>query len=662
MAQQMESAVYKVLSTQPEYRAALLAQVGKQFALRQLDQPEYAQRSQRTFQQAIALLSNVSEGEPREAALQSISRQLIEADQPEQAQLLIQQMNDPALSQFELAIELARHQRYRDSVAVAIQIRDEMALPELKQLVQVLIQNGQLNCALQVTFLPQVKELALAQVIPDLIPAIVLSRRTEDAFKIGRILEQESVWLLNDFNQVLAETNYEIAFRWSQTVKNPNNRFWLLTTLAKALAETNNTAFTTQVLTEAEQAAKILLAEPIPSPLAAPPRGIVLESANEAPPAPAQISIANYEEYARLAVHARHQLTFAPIYNAMGQQSKAIAMLHDALNIAFSQKAVHPLSGEDYRYLAEEVLREYQKLMTTNQATEQATTYLNTLYQTSSNLPAGELKSRHLSGLSLGYALFGQPDRALEILPFSVNPSSVQQPIILALLQQRKFDTALQLVQQTQSDSYPNIHHTLETWAEVVLALAIAEQGDRAEEAFSELLTRFNQETQRHPNEDWFQQWLPKWSQRFAEHRLYTLAQRLLLNRYTIAEDYDSNQTHPSYQNLDLPVLPLNQLLIQAAEIAVSNGDTTEGFELIQAIPTSFDRVRGFAQLVNDLETMGYPDLVDKALKIAEDNARSHPQDIRQIRALLEINQAAVQSGRFEGMDDRFDRIFEALE
>jgi hypothetical protein len=645
-AAQVDEEAYQFMTTQPAYRAAMLSRLGSQY--QQILQPETAQRF---FAQAIAQLNRAKS--QREAGLQFVSRELIANQNLALALPLIQQMQDPEQPQLAAAIGLAQQGKINDSVALATQVSARSMAPELQRLVYRLLAADQLNCAMQVTFLPIVKEPVLEQVFPDLATALIQAKRDDEVLQILKHLEQDNPWQMNFLADALAPAlvntdRPEAILNWALSLQEPSVRFDVLITLAQAFAQRQNRSLATQSLEQAKQLFPTLLAAPVPSSAPAP---------FEPPPDQSKADrMGNYEADARRVRQVRYFLTLVPVYQSLGETQTAIALLQEALKIVFSPDEVDFIIGSEYEMLAPELFSQYHSLIDSQQAIAE----LNTRYQSSLRLPDSATRNRHLRMLAEPFAQLGSPDRALRTLPFQVLSPAAQQQIILTLAQQKQFEQALSLASQVQETGIYDRYHPLETWVQLSAELAIAGQTAQSETVFAnEVLPRIAGQ-QSYPSEEWIQAQLPQWSRFYAEKKLYPLAQRLILQRYQAPLDYFP-VTKPNHRDLRFPLLPLNQILLDTAKIAVINGDTAQSFTLIQAIPLPLDRARCFAQLAIDLDTMGYADLATQAIQVADQEARSLPISIGKVQVLLAINQVQIQNGQAAQIGDRLTEIARIL-
>jgi hypothetical protein len=651
-AQQVEDEAYAWLTTQPEYRAAVLSQLGRQYD--QIQQPETARQK---FEQAIAQLSHVPIGKRREAGLQFVSGELIATKNLALAMPLIQQLQDPEQQQLEAAIGLAQQEKYSDSVALATQVPLRTAIPELQRLIRHLLTANQLNCAMQVTFLPKVKEPILEQVFPELAKALIQAKREDEVWQILTDLERKNPWQINALMEALAPAlvsadRPEVALIWALSLQEPEVRFDVLITLAKTFAAIENLPLATQSLIEAEQLAAVLLAAPIPSYEAAPAPRIDAPKVNLSK----NVDQVNYEVDARRARQIRHNLRLIPIYRALGGTQKTIALLQSSLNLIFSSDNPDFLINSEYEQLTTELFEQYHSLISSQQAIAE----LNTRYQATLRLPPNEVKTRHLRSLAEQYARLGLPDQAMQALPFQNLTRSTQQKIILTLARQGRFEQTLPLARQLEERGYYDPNHPLETWIQLSAELAIAGRAAQAEMVFTqEIQPRLNGQPS-YPDEEWIQTQLPQWSQYYAEKKLYSFVQRMILTRYQATLAYFP-ASKPDYRELNFPILPLNQILLQTAKIAVISGDTAQSFTLIQSIPVPLDRARCFALLAIDLDTMGYPDLAAQAIQTANIEVRSLPNHIGKAQALLEINQVQIQNGQADQIRDRLAQIAKIL-
>jgi tetratricopeptide (TPR) repeat protein len=645
-AAQVDEAAYQSMTTQPAYRAAVLSRLGSQY--HQILQPEIAQRF---FAQANAQLNQARK--QREAGLQFVSRELMANQNLALALPLISQMQDPEQPQLAAAIVLAQQGKINDSVELAIQAPMRSMTPELQRLVDRLITADQLNCAMQVTFLPIVKESILEQILPILVSALIQAKRDDEVLQILKHLEQDNPWQMSLLADVLAPAlvradRPEIILNWALSLQEPSVRFDVLITLAKAFAQHQNRSLATQSLEQVKQLFPTLLAVPVPSSTPAP---------FESPPDQNKADrMGDYEADARRARQVRYFLTLAPVYQALGESQTAIALLQEALKIIFSPDEVDFIIGSEYEQITPELFSQYHSLIDSQQAIAE----LNTRYQSSLRLPDSATKTRHLRSIAEQFAHLGFPDRALQMLPFQTLSASTQQQIILTLAQQKQFEQALSLARQVQETGIYDRHHPLETWVQLSAELAIAGQTAPSETVFmNEVLPRITGQ-QSYPSEEWIQAQLPQWSRFYAEKKLYPLAQRLILQRYQAPLDYFP-VTKPDHRDLRFPLLPLNQILLDTAKIAVINGDTAQSFALIQAIPLPLDRARCLAQLAIDLDTMGYADLATQAIQAADQDARSLPSHIGKAQVLLEINQVQIQNGQAAQIGDRLAEIARIL-
>lgn len=660
LAEQVDNEAYQRMTEQPAYRAAMLSQLGAQY--HQILQPETAQDF---FAQAIAQLNQAEMAEnQREYGLQFVSQDLIATKNLALAMPLLQQMQYPEQRQVEAAIVLAQQGKIDDSVALATQVPLRSATPELKRLVNRLLADDQLNCAMQVTFLPEIKESVLEQVLPILANALIQAKRDSEILQILKILEQDSPWQIDSIADTLAPSlvssdRPETVLSWALSLQEPTVRFHTLITLAKAFAQHQNRSLATQSLEQAQKLLPGLLAAPVPSYDTAPSE-FDSSQPDTAQPDTAQPDAdkTRYETDARRARQIRYLLTLAPVHQALGETQTAIALLQESLNMVFSPDEVNSITYSEYEQLAPELFSQYHSLIDSQQAIAE----LNTRYQASLRLPSSLTRTRHLKSLAAQFAHLGFPDRALETLPFLELAPSTQQQIILTLAQQKQFDQALSLASQVQESGIYDRYHPLETWIQLSAELAIAGRSDQSETVFNQfVLPRINGQPLSFPDEEWINAQLSQWSRYYAEKKLYPWAQRLILARYQAKLDYFP-VTQSNFRDLNLPILPLNQMLLDLAKLAVIQGDTTQSFDLIQAIPLTLDRAHCFAQLAIDLDTMGYADLATQAIQAADQEAQSLPNHMGKVHLLLEINQVQIQNGQSEQIGDRFAKITNILE
>ncbi|HEY9646288.1 MAG TPA: hypothetical protein V6C88_07965 [Chroococcidiopsis sp.] len=259
-ANALEDRLYTLLTSQPDYRAVGLSQVAALYA--QTHQPE---KSQRAFAEAIAMISAVEPGEREEAVMQRVSANLIAAGELEQAEEMMQILQDPAERQVDMAIALAERGQYRDSVARVSQIDTADPMQRMPELIRLLAERGQFNCAQQAAMLTELIPDNLRSVNLDL--ALDLAKAGRDSEAVALLVSWRNIRsgmeVLPTVTALVAAGEVDLAHDWALALPNPSDRLELLAALAQVLAQTGDRTRAAAVLAEAEQASLEALRAPI---------------------------------------------------------------------------------------------------------------------------------------------------------------------------------------------------------------------------------------------------------------------------------------------------------------------------------------------------------------------------------------------------------------